>query len=46
MENIMLRAIKEYTINKIASAIKVGPKVIKIQEFDIIIYQNCFEFCM
>lgn len=42
----MLRTIKEYTINKIASALRVGPRVIKIQEFDLITYEKCIEFCM
>jgi serine/threonine protein kinase len=45
-ESLILRTIKEYTINKIASALKVGPKIIKIQEFDIVIYDKCIEFCM
>lgn len=45
-ESTMLRTIKEYTINKIASALRVGPRVIKIQEFDLITYEKCIEFCM
>lgn len=46
ISKFILRAIKEYFFAKIASLLKVGPKLIKYQEFDLIFYSNCIEFWM
>ena len=42
------RAIKEYCLFKIATAIRVGPNLggVSLSGFDLICYQDCIEFVM
>lgn len=39
-------AIKEYSILKISSILGVGPKMNNIFGFDMVVYDECIEFCM
>ena len=44
--NILKNAIEEYCILKLASHLKVGPKVHGIMGYDIVVYFDCIEFSM
>lgn len=39
-------AIKEYCLLKIASILGVGPKLNNMFGFDLVVYDECIEFCM
>ena len=39
-------AIKEYSLLKIASILGVGPKLNNLFGFDLLVYDECIEFCM
>jgi hypothetical protein len=41
-----LRVAKEFSILKIASELEVGPKLSKIFGFDLVVCEECIEFCM
>ena len=38
-QKVILMAIKEYFMAKIAASLKIGPRLIKFLEFDLIIYK-------
>ncbi len=41
-----IRALKEYFIARIASAVAVGPHIKNYLGFDLFFYQNCIEFAL
>lgn len=45
-ENTFKELIKEYFLLKIASALRIGPSIGNIFDFNIIVYWNCFDFSM
>jgi len=40
-DNKIANAIKEYCLMKIASILKIGPKIIKIFGFDLVVSDHC-----
>lgn len=45
-EDQLAMAIKEYCLLKIASILGVGPKLKNLFGFDLVVYDECIEFCM
>jgi hypothetical protein len=43
---VFFKALKEYFFLRIASGLRVGPKLLRESGFDMIFYQNCIEFGM
>jgi serine/threonine protein kinase len=38
--------LKEYAINYMMSVLEIGPKVLRKFGFDILVYEDCIEYCM
>jgi hypothetical protein len=43
---IFPRVIKEFCLLKIAAILKIGPQLSNIFGFDIVVFNDCAEFCM
>ena len=45
-DSAIKKAIEEYCLYQISSALQIGPKITQLFGFDLIIYENCVEFTM
>ena len=45
-EKAVATVIKEYCLLKIASILRVGPRLPKLFGFDIVVFEKCIEFSM